>query len=128
MIESIRKELTEYAKEMIFEQNYNLDDEELHFKLFNEDYYLIGYYDCAQWLKKHDIGEFESIELLEELFEEYYGEVQTYKKNAESIVNLIVYFYGFEILADFGGHCQICNNVMDNEDFNFSDICGNCYE
>jgi hypothetical protein len=38
------------------------------------DYYIIGYYNAEEWLKKHNIGEFESIDMLEELHAWHFGE------------------------------------------------------
>lgn len=34
--------------------------EDWHFYAFNEDYFIIGYYKASQWLKRHNIGEFEA--------------------------------------------------------------------
>ena len=31
-------------------RNTVLEDEDLHHKVFNEDYYIIGYYQAEQWL------------------------------------------------------------------------------
>ena len=53
MKNSIRKELTEYIKEQL-EHDKNLDG----WDIFNDDYYLIGYYKCEEWLKKHDLSVF----------------------------------------------------------------------
>lgn len=37
------------------------DFSELHQHAFNDGYYIIGYYQAEQWLKRHDISAFEAI-------------------------------------------------------------------
>jgi len=101
MKNSIREELIEYANESVIDRNLSTDNEDLHHLLFNEDYYIIGYYQCSEWLKKHYIGEFEALELLYELQEEHFGERQELERiNSEVIVNQLVYFWGFEIMDE----------------------------
>ena len=79
------------------------DFEELHFHAFNEDHYIIGYYQASEWLKKHDIDAFEAIaEVIE--WEENQFEVVNLKAahcNAETIANLYVYIAGEELLSEF---------------------------
>ena len=80
------------------ENGLNLQSEDLHHKAFNEDYYLIGYYNCSEWLKKHNLGEFEALEELYRLQKEHFGEVKPLEDiNSETVVNQLVYFYGLEI-------------------------------
>ena len=100
MENSVREELLDYAIEQIAELDLDLNDDELHFKLFNEDYYIIGYYNASEWLKKHNIGEFEAVQLLNDLMMSYFGEIQEYDVNAETIVNQLVYFLGYEIMGE----------------------------
>ena len=45
---TIKTELKNYIEENI--NNYDFNNEDLHFHLFNEDYYIIGYYKAEQWL------------------------------------------------------------------------------
>ena len=49
MKQTIKTELTEHIND------YNKEDRN-HFTMFNEDYYIIGYYNAEQWLKKHDLN------------------------------------------------------------------------
>ena len=100
MKNSVREELLDYAKEQILELGLDLNDDDLHHKLFNEDYYIIGYYNASEWLKKHNIGEFESIELLNELMMYHFGEIQKVDMNSEAVVNHLVYFWGYEIIDE----------------------------
>ena len=94
MKESIKTELTEHLNETI---EYLGTDEEIHFKAFNEDYYIIGYYQAEQWLKKHDLDTFEAVGICQEFEKEHFGELQTTYDNAETLVNHLVYWYGLEI-------------------------------
>ena len=94
---TIKTELRNYIKENI--NNYDSNDEDLHFHLFNEDYYIIGYYKAEQWLKKHNISVFEGIEFVQDYERDNFGEdaVRTYD-NAETLVNMIVYIVGEELI------------------------------
>ena len=71
--------------------------DDLHHYLFNEDHYLIGYYQCEQWLKKHEISAFEAIEYVQEYERETFGETST-EINSESIVNMFTYIVGEKVL------------------------------
>lgn len=96
MKNSITEELTEYINENAF--NYPQDDE-LHYHLFNEDYYIIGYYQAQQWLDKHHITTFEALETIREYEDINFGECKHYT-NAEETVNMLVYIYGEELLTE----------------------------
>ena len=100
MKNSVKQELLDYAVEQIAELDLDLNDDELHFKLFNEDYYLIGYYQCSEWLKKHNIGEFEAWFVLNDLMLDHFGEINKINFNSEFIVNNLVYFWGYEIMGE----------------------------
>lgn len=77
--------------------------EDLHFHAFNEDYYIIGYYQAEQWLKQHDISPFEAIVDVIEWEDQVFGESHLKPEdiNAEKIVNLYVYIKGEELLSEF---------------------------
>ena len=100
MRNSVKEELLKYAKEAIQDRDLSINDDDLHHLLFNEDYYIIGYYQASEWLKSHDIGEFESIELLNKLYLDHFGEIQDYSVNSESVVNHLVYCWGLEIIGE----------------------------
>ena len=74
------------------------NQDEWHFHSFNEDYYLIGYYNCEQWLIKHKVSTFEAIDEVVTYEKECFGEVNT-KINAESVVNMYVYIKGEELMS-----------------------------
>tara|TARA_R110000851_G_scaffold289600_1_gene443733 strand:+ start:697 stop:999 length:303 start_codon:yes stop_codon:yes gene_type:complete len=96
MKNTIKEELTEYINDNI--NNYSQDDE-LHFHLFNEDYYIIGYYQAQEWLDHHEISVFEALETIREYEDFHFGECKSYT-NAEETVNMLVYIYGEELLSE----------------------------
>tara|TARA_R100000655_G_scaffold48043_1_gene85423 strand:+ start:314 stop:616 length:303 start_codon:yes stop_codon:yes gene_type:complete len=96
MKNSIKTELTEYINDTM--PDINCEDD-LHFHLFNEDYYIIGYYQAQQWLDKHGISVFEALETIREYEDLHFGECKHYT-NAEETVNMLVYIYGEELLAE----------------------------
>ena len=102
MNESIRQELLQHVINTINEQALT-DFEELHYHAFNEDYYIIGYFQAGEWLKEHNVGEFEAMGAVIEWEQETFGEVNIKAEdcNSEKIVNLYVYLLGEELLAEF---------------------------
>ena len=77
-----------------------LDDDagELHQQLFNEDYFIIGYYQAEQWLKKDNGSIFEAIETIREYEQSNFGEVTTDISNPCKLINMLVYIKGEELL------------------------------
>ena len=94
MKKSIRTELTEHLNDTI---KYLDSSEEIHYHAFNEDYYIIGYYQSEQWLKKHDLNTFEAIAICQEFEKEHLGDIFNCFDNSETLVNHLVYWYGLEI-------------------------------
>ena len=95
---SVKTELANHILDMINDgvlTNENKD--QWHFHAFNEDYYLIGYSDCSEWLKRHDIGEFEAAGICQQYEIDNFGESKIYD-NSEKTVNMLAYIYGEEIL------------------------------
>ncbi len=102
MENKLKSELLSHVIETI--NNQGLEDfEELHHYAFNEDYYIIGYYQASEWLKKHDIDAFEAIAEVIEWQQSVFGEVTIKPEdiNSEKIVNLYVYLKGEDLLSDF---------------------------
>ena len=102
MNHSINKELLEAIQDSCADyigETY----ETLFMDRFNNSPYLIGYYQCEQWLKQHDVSPFEAIAYVIEKEQEQFGE--TYLKpediNSEKVVNLLTYFAAEEILYDY---------------------------
>jgi len=102
MNNTLKTELLEHIINTIKDQQLT-DFEELHFHAFNEDYYIIGYYNAEQWLKQHDISAFEAISAVMEWEQNAFGELTLKPEdiNSETIVNKYVYTFGENLLAEF---------------------------
>ena len=94
MKQSIKEELIEYIND-----NKNDYSTELHYYLFNQDYYIIGYHQAQEWLDKHGISVFEALETIREYEDFHFGKCKSYT-NAEETVNMLVYIYGEELLCE----------------------------
>ena len=101
MKESIKQELTQYVVDLYAEGVLTENNrEEWHHLAFNEDYYLIGYYNCSEWLKKHNLDTYEAIAICQDYEIEMFGEFSKRYDNAETTVNMLVYIYGEEIINE----------------------------
>ena len=67
---------------------------ELHHHLFNVDYFIIGYYNCEQWLKDNGISVFEAIREVQEYEKFNFGEPYTDISSSEKLVNMYAYIQG----------------------------------
>ena len=103
MNNSIKCELLEHIETTIKElRNYkelSSDISELHHEIFNQDYYIIGYYNAEQWLLKHNVTAFQGIEYVHNYEEFHFGEKRDYS-DAETLVNMIVYIKGEQLLYE----------------------------
>jgi len=119
MTNSIIAELQAHAYDQIQELHvYNsenllqlLEDGELHHKLFNEDYYIIGYYQAKEWLKSHKVDVFHAIDYCKSNENDHFGESHTDYNNEETLVNHVVYWTGYEIDLE-----SIVNQVLEDEE------------
>lgn len=93
---SIKTELEEHILDCLNE-GILCNSEDWHYHCFNEDYYIIGYYEANKWLEKHNMSAFEAIDIVREYEVDNFGEFTT-EINSESIVNMLVYIYGAEII------------------------------
>ena len=96
-------ELKEDVKEYIIQQlndDVGLDQHisDLHHYLLNEDYFIIGYYQAEQWLKKDSI--FNAIETIKEYEQSNFGQVSTDLSSSENVANMLAYILGEEILFE----------------------------
>ena len=95
---SVELELKEYLLELINDGTLtdgNVD--EWHFYAFNEDYYVIYHYKALQWLKRHNIDTFRAINTVKDYESEYFSEFTTEIEPA-TVVNMLVYIYGEEMI------------------------------
>jgi hypothetical protein len=113
MNNSIQVELKAHISNLIEDETLTLDNQDdWHNIAFNMDYYLIGTYDCKQWLIKHGVDAFEAIDEVVTYEKECFGEVNT-KMNAESVVNMYVYIQGEELMSGIDTLeelVEICND------------------
>jgi hypothetical protein len=95
---TIKKELRDYILSEINQYDF-LEPIDLHHELFNTDYYIIGYYQAEQWLKKHNVNIFTGIEFVQDYQRNNFGPdaIRTYD-NAEELVNMITYIIGEELI------------------------------
>ena len=95
------QELKQDVKDYIIQQlndDVGLDQHicDLHHYLLNEDYFIIGYYQAEQWLKKDSV--FNAIETIKEYEVSNFGEISTNLSSSESVANMLAYILGEEIL------------------------------
>lgn len=95
-----RKELISKIIETIQENDLEgLYIDELHQRAFNQDYFIIGYYEAEKWLVAN-YGVFAAIEKIQEYEQMNFGEVNTNLGNSESVCNMLTYILGEEIIQD----------------------------
>ena len=102
MKQSIKAELQQHVQDLIECGTLTPDNvEDWHHIAFNEDYYIIGYYNAEEWFKKHDVSAFVAIAHVAEWEEENLGGVTSNRlRNAESVANMYAYILGEEIIQD----------------------------
>jgi len=104
MNNSINTELKQHLIGYITDA-YNDDDDDfddLHHLAFNEDYYIIGYYQAKEWLQSHDVDAFEAIAYVVEREVTDLGScyLRPDDFNSERIVNLLVYYAGYDVIPN----------------------------
>lgn len=85
---------------------------ELHYHLYNEDYFIIGYYQAEEFLKKYGI--FAAIEKIKQYEQYNFGEVNTDFSDSEKVANMFAYIVGEEALAE-------CETLQKNWDKKLTD-------
>ncbi len=73
---------------------------DLHYKCFNEDSFIIGYYEASKFIDANDLDTFEAIDIVKEYEVDHFGKFTT-KIDPESIVNMLAYIYGEELIYSF---------------------------
>jgi hypothetical protein len=89
---------------------------EIHHVCFNEDYYIIGYFEAEQWLMKHSTP-FEAIGEVKEYENSNFGQVTTDFSSSEKVANMYAYIKGEEFLNSIDA-------ISDNWDENLEDCEG----
>ena len=98
-MELLKQDVKDYLIQQL-QDDVGLDNDinDLHHYLINQDYFLIGYYNCRKWLEKESV--FEAIEKIKEYEESNFGEVSTDFSNEEKVANMLAYVLADEILNE----------------------------
>ena len=107
MLDNTTKSIIEYGADRIGDMIANdeiIDRDELHHRLYNEDYFIIGIYQANEALKEYNGdtrygGVFGAIETVREYETEQFGEFTT-EIAPESIANMLAYIIGESSLND----------------------------
>ena len=86
------REIADYMGNQDFRDAYVSD---LHDDIFNRDYYIIGHYQCKQWMGD---SAFDMIGDVQEYEQDNFGEVHTDFSSPESVANMWVYVEGWNII------------------------------
>jgi len=78
--------------------NCDLDSHDLFNRIYNEDYFIIGYAQAEEFLNK--VGVFNAIGEIVEYEKFNFGEVSTNLQNSESVANMYAYIKGEEFLLE----------------------------
>jgi len=98
--DEIKNELLDYVENNNLTLSEALQDDDLHYKVYNSDYFIIGYYNAEQWLIKDDRNyTFEVLGYVQEQEEIALGTIEKID-NAERLVNLYAYWLGYEVIAE----------------------------
>jgi hypothetical protein len=71
---------------------------DLHNGIFNEDYFIIGYYEAEEFLKSTEEGVFGAIQLVQEYEQDNFGECTTDLASSEKVANMYSYIKSEELL------------------------------
>ena len=102
--QSLIDEFEAYATDKINDGILTMDNQdEWHHLLFNEDYYIVGYWKASQWMATHGYDPFEAIQICLDYERDAFGEsdVRSYD-NSESTANMLAYVLGEEWLNESG--------------------------
>ena len=85
-----------------------IEGSELHNKLYNEDYFVVGYYNAEQIL--NDYGTFDAIRKVQNYELDNFGECLTDLSDSEKVCNMLAYIEGEEFLSN----CDTLQKNWDN--------------
>ncbi len=108
----IASELIDYIESGYVEDSYLCD---IASELYNNDYYMIGIYQCKNWLKEHFDDMLETIKYWEEETGSTWGHLIT---DVEKLVTLVAY-----TVADV-----LLNEIYNNLDLDVDDVCDKDYQ
>lgn len=99
--DEIKQELLDYVENNNLTLSEALKDDDLHFKVYNQDYFIIGYYNAEQWLI-NEHGTNYTFEVMFYVQKQEKINLGTIEKidDAERLVNLYAYWLGYEVIAE----------------------------
>jgi hypothetical protein len=92
------EDLVQHAIDMLREAGEGWEPDEVHFHLFNEDYWIIGSYKAELWL--NEFGGFSAVGKVQQYEKDNFGEVSTDLGDSERVANMLAYIIGEEILQE----------------------------
>ena len=99
---TIKEELQSAIFDYIYENNldpFNDEDvDQAREAVTNETYYIIGYWNCEQWLDRHGVSAWEAIEYVKEWEIDNFG-MFTRKCDSEKIANMLAYIIAWDVQA-----------------------------
>lgn len=88
---------------------------DLHHYLWNEDYFIIGYYQAEKWIEKY-MSIFEAIKEIQGYEKFHFGATNTDISSAEQVANMLAYIYGYEVLGCSKHMDKMWDRKLDEED------------
>jgi hypothetical protein len=101
----IRNHVVENIKDYVGTPVYDI----IHY-LFNQDYWVIGYYNAEQEILKH-CSIFEAIGIVQDYENDSYGKCNTDLSNSEQVCNILVFLLGFKCLTK----CEAVKNNWNDD-------------
>ncbi len=108
---TINSEILDHAINGMDNVSEGTEASELHHKLFNEDYFIIGYYQAEKFLKNCEDGIFGAIDIIKTWEKTMFGDVNTDFSSSEKVANMYAYIKGEELLQN----CPTLMKVWDNK-------------
>jgi hypothetical protein len=109
------KSMREEARAAIIEalkNNYTGYYCDLHYEVFNTDYYIVGTERAKEALKEYDV--FEAIDKVLTYEKDTFGEVYTDLSNPEKLINMLYYIIGEEVLYEMMDGSETWEKNWDN--------------
>ena len=116
----LKQDVKDYLVQQL-QDDVGLDNDinNLHHYLINQDYFLIGYYNCRKWLEKESV--FEAIEKIKDYEQSNFGEGTTDFSDEEKTANMLAYVLADEILNENNTY-QLFSRMLGNFDEDKRDL------
>ena len=98
-----KKEIKKHFEDFLEDQGPEWVQEhidEIHHYAFNEDYYIIGYYQAEQWLGSAS-NVFDVLTTIQEYEDMHFGEHTIDLGDSEKVVNMYAYIVGEEVVNEW---------------------------